>query len=321
MNKSKNIKFKNKKFGIFVIMAVLVLFSIFIVLTESYPGPEDVYFVNYKFDYETDKEISTIYHYIGEEDKVYEIGSFEQHLWRGAVNNEQTHIIGIGTGTVILYDIQKKEIVKTVTGDELKERANMMNARILKEDFDFASDGNSIYITMIDDKIGKVFLYNIITDELKLIMEDKYLASFEYVDENNIYYKNGTDIYRYDIETSSDEKIISLNDNIDKISVSKDGEKILIYDMVNDGNFTLMRNRLYVYEVQNNTLILKEKAYRISDMCWNEESYLYVQEYYGFITNVNPTIKMNTSVFGLDKTIYRIEGFMKGGTLHLLEML
>ena len=115
--------------------------------------------------------------------------------------------------------------------------------------------------------------------------------------------------------------MISLNDNIDKISVSKDGEKILIYDMVNDGNFTLMRNRLYVYEVQNNTLILKEKAYRISDMCWNQESYLYVQEYYGFITNVNPTIKMNTSVFGPDKTIYRIEGFMKGGTLHLLEML
>lgn len=239
----------------------------------------------------------------------------------GAVNEEQTHIIGIGTGSVMLYDLQKKEIVITVTAEELKERANMMNARIIKEDFDFASDGNSIYITMIEDEIGKVFLYNIITDELELILEDKYLASFEYVDENNVFYKSGTDLYRYDIETSSRKKLISLNDNINEISVSADGEKILIYDIVNDGNFTLIRNRLYVYEVQKDSLILREKVYRISDMCWNGEAYLYVQEYYGLITNINPTIKVNTSVFGPDKTIYRIEGFMKGGTLHLLEML
>lgn len=82
MNKNKNIKFNSKIFWICVSLAVLVLSSIIIDLIVNYPEPEDVYFVSYNFNYETDTEMSTIYHYIGEEDEVYEIGSFEQHLWR-----------------------------------------------------------------------------------------------------------------------------------------------------------------------------------------------------------------------------------------------
>lgn len=312
-------KTKKKKFSVLkiaLICFVTIILSVvgFIVITDiiaDYPEPTDFYFVRYRFDFDTDTGTSTIYQYDANEDEVYEIGSVPGALARSAVNPEHTHIIGVLSGNLILYDLEIKTITKQVSLSELKERVGLEDVSMLRRDFDFAEDGNKIYVPMSKSDMTEIYIYDFKSDSIELFTEHEDLSYFEYAN-GNAYYTDDGNLYEYNIATRETKKLVS--DIVFHFTISPDGEKILIYD-----NYTSSQSRLYLYSMNDGTLELVERDYAYSDIDWNSDTYVYEVQYPGLLCDVNPTIKINTSRFGPDKVIYRINGFMKGGTIYLVE--
>ncbi len=312
-------KTKKKKFSVLkiaLICFVTIILSVvgFIVITDiiaDYPEPTDFYFVRYQFDYDTDTGTSTIYQYDADEDKVYKIGSVPGALARSAVNPEHTHIIGVLSEELVLYDLETNEISKRIGLDELEERAGLEYAKMPRINYDFSDDGNSIYIPMKTNDTSRIYLYNFMSDELALIIEKENMYNFECVGDD-IYYRYNKDLYQYNVAEEKSTQFVS--DIAIDFTISPNRDQMLICDSNH-----IYQSKLYVYDMYEQTIRCEEKAYRFFDMTWLGESYVYVETYPGILCDVNPTIKINTSRFGPDKVIYRINGFMKGGTIFLVE--
>lgn len=320
-NIPKTKKKKSSILKIILICLAMFIFSIigFIIVTDiiaDYPEPTDFYFVRYQFDYDTDTGTSTIYQYDADEDKVYEIGSVPGALVKSAVNLEHTHIIGVlnERQSCILYNLQDKEIEVEVYLEEIGSKANELNATYSIFDFDFSDDGNSIYMIMQVEGPDKLYEYNLKEDEITLLDEDAFFSHYEYGAEYVLFKKDGN-VNRYNIKDGTISTVVDIDEEIKDFSQSLNGEKLLL-----DSKYNSWQRGLYIYDTQRGTQCV-EKGYFFSDMTWLRESYVYVETYPGLLCDVNPTIKINTSRFGPDKVIYRIKGFMKGGTIYLVENL
>lgn len=315
-------KLKKKKYKVLKILLICfasIILSVigFIAITDiiaDYPEPTDFYFVRYRFDYDTDTGTSTIYQYDADEDEVYEIGSVPGALVKSAVNPEHTHIIGIldGRKSCILYNLQNKEIEVEVYLEEIGIKVNETNVTYSKFDFDFSDDGNSIYMIMQTEGLDKLYEYNLKEDEITLLDENAFFSHYEYGQEYVLFKENGN-VSKYYFTDGTISTVVDIKDDIKEFTQNFNGEKILL-----DSKYNSWQCGVYIYDAQRGTQCV-EKGYSFCDMTWLGETYVYVETYPGLLCDVNPTIKINTSRFGPDKVIYRIKGFMKGGTIYLVE--
>lgn len=304
------------KKGCIIVLVILVLIAVIvgvIVFTNKTSVDSDLYFIRYEFDYETKQGTSTIYQYDADEDKVYEIGSVPGTMDRSAVNEEHTHIIGLLYSRIVLYDLESNEITKEVFYGDLCERAGFEaeSVVLIASDFDFADDGNGVYINMRNSNKDSVYLYDFQTDELSLIAEGEDMGDLEYVD-NNIFYLNSEGIIKYDLETG--EEVVLVSGDIYEFAVSPNGDKILYHVKQ-----TTYHSVLYLYDFSTKEITKVEEAYWFSDIGWLKESYVYVETYRGVLCDANPTVKISMENNERDKVIYRIKGFLKGGTIFLVE--
>ena len=322
-NESVNLNKKSEKKGKIILISVSIILLMFmgiILYFLLYKVPENQYFIQYRYDYNTKTETSTIYCYDAEENEVYEIGSINGYMRRGVVNEEQTQLIGILDGGIVLYDLDNGSVIKSVADSELENRLGVQPvAHYLWSQYDFTDDGEGIYITMNLEDNYQVYLYYIETDELNLVIEGvdfehseyvgKYIYYIDYVDET----RTSVGIKRYHMETCEIESLVSFSAKIDAFAVSPDGEKILINAREE------RRDKLYMYDIEKDTLQVVQRGYYFSDIAWNGDSYIYVEEYWGIIADVNPAIKVDNGFLGPNKVIYRVEGLLKGGNLYLIE--
>ena len=309
MNKSNKVKK-----GCIIVLVILLLIAVIvgvIVFTNKTSVDSDLYFIRYEFDYETRQGTSTIYQYDADEDKVYEIGTVRGPLNRSAVNEEHTHIIGLVNTKIIMYDLETNEIIKEVSLNDLEERAGLESASIRSANIDFTDDGSGVYINMQKSGKDSVYLYDFQTDEFSLIAEGEDMDDLEYVD-NNIFYRKDRNIVKYDIETG--EEVVIVSGDVRGFKVSPNGEKIL-YHVRETSHYSV----LYLYDFATEEITKVEEAHGVQDIGWLKESYVYVETYRGVLCDANPTVKISLENSERDEVIYRIKGFLKGGTIYLVE--
>lgn len=327
-NKAKQkSKIKKRLLLLFCFITLVIIAAICIyryAYITNFDELEDFYFIRYYEDFNTKEGNSVIYHYDAREDSVSEVGSVSGKLPSGALNDSGTHIIGVLDGDMyIRYDLDKCEIVQQISKSELVERLG------LEEDYkiysrDFAPSGESIYMVISNGEDNILYLYNFNKDTLEMITEIEEPYSFE-VAENIICYSDGENISSYNLETGECKALISIESKwsgykLSGCELSRDGKKLLLTDSADPFETTFrLFEKIYVYDIETDTIKEMESGYYISDMCWNRDYYIYVEKYYGFIVDANPTIKVSNGFWGPDKVIYRVEGLLKGGHLYLIE--
>lgn len=307
-----------------IIVLVIFIYVAFIVITDiiaDYPEAKDFYFVRYDYTGNIDEGVSTICYYDAEEDEVHEIGNIQGCLARSAVNKESNYIIGVLTVSkeIIKYDLDSAEIVKSVSYEELEAMESLEEEVYYNTmDFDFTDDANGIYITMRIHDSKKIYLYDFDSEQLEYVCEGEKYSGIELVN-NEIYYINDNNLYKYDLISETHMKLDVLENNVTEFVVSPNAEEILIYDRQSSNSIWDSKDDLYLYKIDSRELTHVESAYLFSDMNWNDNAYIYVEKYWGAFSDRNPTIKINTSRFGPDKVVYRI-GNHESGFLYLVEI-
>ena len=310
-----------KKSKIVLIAGVIILLIICAVLMylRDVKVEENQYFVRCRVNTETNTDVSTIYYYDAEEHEIKEIASINGYMRRGVVNEDESQMLAIVDGNIILCDLIDWSILKKVTFSDLENKLGIQDKEVSYwwPDFDFTDDGEGVYITMCIEGDYQSFLYHIATDKLELVAEDMELDDSEYVGDY-IYYIDYEDdsIKRYHADACITETMVSFSEKINSFSVSPNGEKILI-DVLNP--YPGLTDELYLYDIKEDKLHVAERGYYFSDFVWNGNSYVYVEEHWGILSDINPSIKVDNGRGIMDKEIYQIKGFLKGGTLWLIE--
>ena len=313
--KSKKIGKKTKILLVVMAMSMVIICAVLLYLRDV-KVEENQYFVRCYVDYETDAETSVIYCYDADEHEIKEIARTRGYMRRGVVNKEGTCLIALVDNIVILYDLSDGSVLKEVSYSELEKRLGIQTVgSYWWTDFDFTDDGNGVYISMRMEEDDQVYLYDIENDELELIIGEVDFAYPEFVGDY-IYYIDYEDdsIKRYHMDTCVTETMVSFSVTIDDFSVSPGGDKILI-----NARIPGTTDELYMYDIDSDNLRVVERGYYFIDIVWNGDSYVYVQQYWGGLADINPSIKMDNEIGIMDKEIYQIKGFLKGGTLWLIE--
>lgn len=309
-----------KKSKIVLIAGVIILLIICAVLMylRDVKVEENQYFVRCRVNTETNTDVSTIYYYDVEEHEIKEIANIDGYMRRGVVNEDRTQMLAIVDGNIILYDLIDWSILKKVTFSDLENRLNIQeDVHYIWSQHDFTDDGKGVYFTMRIEGEYQACLYYIETDELKVLSEGIDFMDSEYVGDY-IYYIDYEDdsIKRYHADACITETMVSFSEKINSFSVSPNGEKILI-DVLNP--YPGLTDELYLYDIKEDKLHVAERGYYFSDFVWNGDSYVYVEEHWGILSDINPSIKVDNGRGIMDKEIYQIKGFFKGGTLWLIE--
>lgn len=316
---------RKKKKILLVIITITLLLIGYLALYYFYPtSSENYYFIRFTKDGADDKSYSYIYHYNADNNETKQVGIVEGQVVKSIINSEQNELIGFVRHSegarYVIFDIEEGVVTKEIKKAELEE---FYNGEILNMEYslDFSDNGQYMYYIQKDDENTNLYSYDLMNDVRELIVEDVVFYEFNYK-EGCIYHIKGGDIYRYSVNNHQDECLVSTDSDIESFQVSPDGSKILIHDQPDNFYRTLNMDKLYIYDIGVSELNKVESAILFNssyvEIAWNGNDYIYVQDYYGIIAGINPQIKVNRS-FISDKVIYRINGFMKGGTLYLVE--